>query len=486
MKVKIENFQSIKKAELEIKGLTVITGPNNTGKSACARALAGVFSNMKGSSHVRIGEKHSEVRVDFEDGNVVVWKKGTKINDYEINGKVISKVGTEIPEEVLGLGVKSVEVDGREIWPQIARQFEQVFLLDLPASSLSSALSDVDKILQLENAISESKSDMKAVDSELKYAKEYLKREELRLESYGGLEEMDSLLGSIEEKEEEVSKYEKRIEELGRLKREKDRVLNEIEEMKGLVEVEGLLKPVKGVEDKRIELGFISEVRELMHKKKESLVMIGEEGLLSSVGVYLEHGGLEDKRIEMGFISEVKSLKQAREEASKIVKQVEKEELKELEIEVKGAGHAIKMYLEVSKLMGEREFLKKFIKIEGALKELGEGSEEQIREVDSTDEKIDEMLRLKRARTKVYLLHEIIDAGLMGLEVREEWGEDLKRVERMNEIERLGEMRSRWGLELRESRKGLEEVEGELVQLKKDIGECPLCGNLKEKEHKHD
>ena len=44
MKVHIQNYQSLKDVEFEVKGLTVITGQNNTGKSACARALCGVFS----------------------------------------------------------------------------------------------------------------------------------------------------------------------------------------------------------------------------------------------------------------------------------------------------------------------------------------------------------------------------------------------------------------------------------------------------------
>ena len=48
MQVKIENYQSIKEADFEVKGLTAITGANNTGKSACARAIAGAFSNAHG------------------------------------------------------------------------------------------------------------------------------------------------------------------------------------------------------------------------------------------------------------------------------------------------------------------------------------------------------------------------------------------------------------------------------------------------------
>ena len=67
MKIQVKNFQSIKKAEVEVKGLTVITGPNNIGKSALARAISGVFSNLKGNSFVRKGESHCEVEVEFED-----------------------------------------------------------------------------------------------------------------------------------------------------------------------------------------------------------------------------------------------------------------------------------------------------------------------------------------------------------------------------------------------------------------------------------
>ncbi len=41
VKVRVKNFQSIREAEVEVKGLTVITGPNNSGKTAFMRAVKG-------------------------------------------------------------------------------------------------------------------------------------------------------------------------------------------------------------------------------------------------------------------------------------------------------------------------------------------------------------------------------------------------------------------------------------------------------------
>ena len=98
MKIKVENFQSIQKAEIEVDGLTVITGPNNIGKSALARAVAGLFSNMRGNSFVRRGEKSCSVEIVLDNTDSIKWEKGKSKNNYTINGKSISKVGINDPD----------------------------------------------------------------------------------------------------------------------------------------------------------------------------------------------------------------------------------------------------------------------------------------------------------------------------------------------------------------------------------------------------
>tara|TARA_B100000424_G_scaffold269144_1_gene265445 strand:+ start:688 stop:1818 length:1131 start_codon:yes stop_codon:yes gene_type:complete len=184
MKLKVENFQSIKSAEIEVNGLTVITGENSIGKSALARAFNGVFTNLRGDAHVRNGESYSSVSVTFDDGNEVLWEKGKKKNRYVINGKEIDKVGTGVPDEVKNLGVTSVKVDGKDVYPQMAKQFQNIFLIDLPPSALSSALSDVELIHQLENASSKARSEIRDTKSRLKVKREDLNKAENNLALY--------------------------------------------------------------------------------------------------------------------------------------------------------------------------------------------------------------------------------------------------------------------------------------------------------------
>lgn len=198
MKIKVENFQSISKAEIEVKGLTVITGQNNTGKSALARSIIGAFTNLRGNAFVRQGTQVAKVDISFDDGNHLIWSKGKNTNQYEINGKLIQKVGSDTPDEVLNLGVKAVSVDGKEIHPQFARQFQQVFLIDLPPSSLASALSDVDVIQKLEQATASLRTDIKNHTSLNNAKRDEYNKEKIKLEQFDGLDELEIQAQRIE------------------------------------------------------------------------------------------------------------------------------------------------------------------------------------------------------------------------------------------------------------------------------------------------
>lgn len=46
MKLSIENIGYINKADIEIAGLTLIAGPNNTGKSTIGKVLYTVFNGL--------------------------------------------------------------------------------------------------------------------------------------------------------------------------------------------------------------------------------------------------------------------------------------------------------------------------------------------------------------------------------------------------------------------------------------------------------
>ena len=146
MKVTVKNFQSIKEAELEVNGFTVITGANNSGKTALMRAIKGAFQNTKGTAFVRHGEDRCRVEIEFEDGSFA-WEKGKGKPAYEIDGKVVNP-GKTIPDEVSALGVRPIKAGpAGDVWPQIAPQFTgQVFLVDKHGSALAEAVAATSKL----------------------------------------------------------------------------------------------------------------------------------------------------------------------------------------------------------------------------------------------------------------------------------------------------------------------------------------------------
>jgi len=188
-RLRVKNFQSIEDASLDVDGLTVVTGPNNSGKTAMIRAVYGAFTNARGTKYVRHGKASCEVSLDFADGRSLVWEKGEKVNRYVLDGQTLNKVGQGAPPEMTSLGVQPVEAAGRELWPQFAHQFVgQVFLIDEPGSVLAEAVSDVTRVGVLNEALRNAQSDRRTAASDLKLRQEDASKHESSVKKFDGLE----------------------------------------------------------------------------------------------------------------------------------------------------------------------------------------------------------------------------------------------------------------------------------------------------------
>ena len=192
VRVHVQNFQSIREAEIEINGFTVVTGTNNTGKTALQRAIRGVFQNTPGTSFIREGETACQVTVDFGDHRVT-WSKGTGKRDrptYILDGGEPLYPGQGVPEEVEALGVVPIQAGGQEVWPTIAPQFSgQIFLLDKPGSAVAEAVADVERVGQLNRALSKAESDRRAAAATLKVRTSDLVGFEVQAQKFQGLDE---------------------------------------------------------------------------------------------------------------------------------------------------------------------------------------------------------------------------------------------------------------------------------------------------------
>lgn len=218
--LRVRNFQSILDSTLEVRGLTVVTGTNNVGKSALMRAVQGAFTNARGSSFVRHGAEHCRVSLTFEDGKTVEWVKGENDNFYVLDGKVFNKVGQGPPVELERYGIHPLKVSGQTLWPQFAEQLTGVIFLltQRDASLLAEAISDVTRVGALNDAMREVQGDRRSKAAELKVRTADHKALTEQLGGYAGL---DAALLKVKEADrlaERVASTRTALAELGALR----------------------------------------------------------------------------------------------------------------------------------------------------------------------------------------------------------------------------------------------------------------------------
>lgn len=102
-RLRLRDFQRHKKLDVDLApGVTTITGPTDSGKSAILRSLRWIATNSpKGSAHVRRGAKKARVFLEV-DGREIGRERGSS-NTYRVDGKKFAAFGIEPPKEVAEL-----------------------------------------------------------------------------------------------------------------------------------------------------------------------------------------------------------------------------------------------------------------------------------------------------------------------------------------------------------------------------------------------
>ena len=118
MRIRIQNFQSIVDATIDLDGIVVVTGQSNSGKTALIRAVKAFCTGLGSPGLVRAGSKVASVAIDHA-GHQIVWERSRTAQRYVVDGEVYPKTnrrplveiappGTPIPfvyENVLGCSV---------------------------------------------------------------------------------------------------------------------------------------------------------------------------------------------------------------------------------------------------------------------------------------------------------------------------------------------------------------------------------------------
>lgn len=130
-RIVLENYMSHGRTVIEpAEGLTVLTGPNNCGKSAVVDALETLCRNAAGDYMVRHGERTARVTVET-DRHEFTWERTRGQVRYTIDGREVDRLGRGVPEDLdRKLRLPRVRAGDEDVEIHFAFQRAPVFLLD--------------------------------------------------------------------------------------------------------------------------------------------------------------------------------------------------------------------------------------------------------------------------------------------------------------------------------------------------------------------
>ena len=195
--ITLENFMSHQATRIDLApGVTVITGPNNVGKSAVVEAVRSLVQNSSQKHSIRHGARQAVVRLVLDSGEIIEWVRTDKTAYYRLfrpkdNGREevgepeeYRKIGLSVPEDIqtlLRLGL--VETETGDIDIHIGNQREPIFLLNKPGSQAAgffAASSEAEYLLRMRQALKKredyAKTTRKVLASDCQTQEEALRR----------------------------------------------------------------------------------------------------------------------------------------------------------------------------------------------------------------------------------------------------------------------------------------------------------------------
>lgn len=168
--ITIENFMSHKATRIELApGVTVITGPNNVGKSAVVEGVRSLVHNPSPKNSIRHGAKQAVIRLELDSGEIIEWVRSDKTAFYRLSRPAADgqaeahdteeyhKIGQSVPEDIMALlRLGRVETESGEIDIHIGNQREPIFLLNSPgsyAASFFAASTEAEHLLRMRQAL---------------------------------------------------------------------------------------------------------------------------------------------------------------------------------------------------------------------------------------------------------------------------------------------------------------------------------------------
>ncbi|TDX52910.1 AAA family ATPase [Orenia marismortui] len=222
-RMEIINFQSHEHTILEFdKGLNVITGPSDQGKSAIIRALRWVLYNEpRGTDFIRHNQSDCQVAIELDNKFKIIRKRTPSKNRYilvnpEGEEHVFERVGSGVPEEIIKVhGMPKIDLDtDNETTLNIDYQLEGAFLLTDSGSVRAKTLGRLINVHIVDSAIRRTKTDISRLNMRNKQLKEELEINREKLKEFDNLDDLKKDIKSKETILDNLRTYNQKLESL--------------------------------------------------------------------------------------------------------------------------------------------------------------------------------------------------------------------------------------------------------------------------------
>lgn len=296
----VRNYQSVVEAKINIKGLTVLRGASNAGKSSYIKALYAATHNRFRIGCIRYGEEFTEIKLKVSESPYVMTIKRRETGSPRISlinknnpedRESWSKLNRDLPNEVLDyLNFGYVNVSNSEKFdlnffaqfqPPLLVGFSQKKIMDILSASKSvDDLNVVRKEVDIRRVKNAGAFDnMSAVVDE---TKANLANLEIHIKDLEGLDKVEPLI----EKLNSLIERKKRLQEL------KDKINSYFEIKKSINRLETLLELVSNKEklnERRVKLEsllssieFISKEDKIAGCYEKLISLLNKRGEISS------------------------------------------------------------------------------------------------------------------------------------------------------------------------------------------------------------
>jgi DNA repair protein SbcC/Rad50 len=204
----IENFQAHKHSVFNFdKGLNLVVGSSNQGKTSLVRALSLVLYNQWDKSWTRVGSAFCKITLVMDNGVTVIREKGEKVNKYLLQvpnaaPQEFTNFGVEVPEAISKvLHIGKIELDKDDsLTLNYASQLEPLFLFNRSGSQKAKVFGRLSGAHYLDHALRNLNAEKKQISVEKNLKAKELEELKVQHSVLSGVSEIQPKIEELETK----------------------------------------------------------------------------------------------------------------------------------------------------------------------------------------------------------------------------------------------------------------------------------------------